>query len=129
MIKIHFLKSLLSILLGVNLLLAGILPSASYELSKLPQLLDHFEIHQTESKSSISLMDFLVLHYFSEHGKSNHCDIPHLHQHGPAMVFIFSEPSIFTLENLPEVSSQKNEDYLLQYHFSIESSLLQPPQV
>lgn len=110
-------------------MLAGILPSASYELGKLPQLLDHFEIHQTESDYSISLLDFLVLHYFSEHGKSNHCDIPHLHQHGPAMVFIFNEPSSFALEILPEVSKQKNEEYLLQYHFNIESSLLQPPQV
>lgn len=102
---------------------------ASREFIKIPQLIEHFKEHQSCSGDSISFLDFLALHYFTEHGHSDHCDLPDLHLHSAPPLFILTEPNdIFCIQPLPVTVLETRDWYTLHYHFSLISNLLQPPQ-
>jgi len=123
------LKQLLTIALGLNLLIAGIFPMANKEFIKIPQLIEHFNEHQSCSGHPLSFIDFLALHYFTEHGHSDHCDLPDLHLHSAPPLYIHTEPQdIFNVHTLPTAILENKDWYTLHYHFSLISTLLQPPQ-
>lgn len=123
-----FLKTILSILLALNLFVAGIFPAAEAEWAKLSQLVTHFEDHQKEAGAEISFVDFLLLHYYSEHGKCGHSDLPHCCHSGIAHAFIITYPESISIDFFIAETGFYNENYGFNYCFNLIHSLLQPPQ-
>jgi hypothetical protein len=84
---------LASLLLSFHILLGSLLPHADYtELSKLPELYEHYQLHQRQSNGQLGLTDFLVMHYTDREHQQSEDDVqlPFQHHHScTAIVFYF----------------------------------------
>jgi len=123
------LKTIFSILLALNLFLAGVFPVSDSEWAKLSQLIEHFEDHKKETKADMSFLDFLLLHYYSEHGKCGHSDIPHCCHTGSALIYFITYPETIAIDVFVSELGFSREFFSFNYFFNLVHSLLQPPQI
>lgn len=128
-------------LLSFHILLGSFLPSMECweELSRLPQLMAHFEKHKQESNGRITFCTFMQMHYAtaSQHAqnapdseKNQHETLPSLSGHSLHSYVIadfhfsgYSEPLV--------TEFQDNNTYWWNnlYSFQHHSSLLNPPNL
>ncbi|QNH61377.1 hypothetical protein [Hymenobacter sediminicola] len=136
-------KSALAFLLGLLMLTSSLIPQNDLaELGKLPQLLQHYRFHHSEAGGSLSLRQFLVLHYGSgtahyQHQHSarhdqDHHDLP-LRCHHDCVLAAFVLPAARLLVQAGQRMSWPTTIYSAAvrplYSFSFSTSLLQPPRV
>jgi hypothetical protein len=122
------LKLIFSILLAFNLFAAGIFPGAEKEWAKLPQLFEHYGEHQKEADAEMSFLDFLFLHYYTEHGACGHSDLPHCCHSGSILTYIPSYSTLVSFDIFVLEASFRKENYSFNYYFNLINSLFQPPQ-
>ncbi|MBX7240258.1 MAG: hypothetical protein K1X92_00820 [Bacteroidia bacterium] len=59
------------------------------EVVELPNLYKHYQKHNLESKTPVSLLDFVYMHYFDDNHTQNdseHNDLPFQHQHSETLI-------------------------------------------
>lgn len=98
-----------------------------HELPKMVGLVEHFEHHEVESGGKLSFIDFLVLHYASDHEhEEDHCALPFQHVCAAAFVAVIPQNSV-TFSDV-----QPKSEHLNQYTFSVVRdhipNVWQPPK-
>ena len=67
----------------LHIWMTSVAPGGLFELFKLPDLAEHYQEHEAESGGDMTLVDFLIMHYFdAEHEKrdgSRHGGLPFHH--------------------------------------------------
>lgn len=109
------------------------------EAGKFPGLVQHYQIHQANSREVISFAEFLSLHYgkaYQKHlGDHDHSDLPmkhHSHEHDCCALALslaaMPEELSFQLSILPDEqqSSQFHEPQCRPHPFA--GSIFQPPR-
>lgn len=93
-------KAIVALFLCAHMWLAGIAPGGLIELFRLPELTGHFEEHSQESGGCLTILDFLVMHYFdTDHAQrdgARHGNLPFHHTSGanPLYVTNFTPPQL-----------------------------------
>ena len=126
-------KGFLVCLLSFNLLIGNLLPGNDWhELAKLPDLVQHYQLHLQKADGQISFLTFLQMHYGagSEHkGTEDHSKLPCLNLHVSVLLCL---PSRLTLEvadvKTAVFSRLKNFFWNNLYSFQFRSVLLNPPK-
>lgn len=126
-------KRLLAYMLSINLLVGSMLPGGGCgELAKLPDLLQHFQLHVQKSRGEMSFLTFLHMHYGagSKHvDTEDHSSLPCLHVHSLVAPFVPNALSVyFTSNKVPELSGLKNFFWNNLYSFQFYRVLLNPPK-
>lgn len=121
-------KFFISIVLAFNLFAAGVFPGAESEWTKFSQLFEHYKEHQKEADVELSFLDFLLLHYYSDHGSCGHSDIPHCCHSGSTLVYLPAYYELVAFEFFVLEASLRNGNYGFNYCFNLINPLLQPPQ-
>ncbi|UOR03895.1 hypothetical protein MUN82_13165 [Hymenobacter aerilatus] len=133
-------KSVLAFFLALLMLLGSLIPQNDLsELTKLPELLDHYQYHHTVAGGSLSLSEFLVLHYSPNtthylHAHSAQHNIEHqklpLHSHHDCVMAAYvlpTRPIVVPLRvHWPTPALRASEGPM--YAFSFSRALLQPPR-
>lgn len=126
-------------LLSFHILLGSFLPSMECweELSRLPQLMAHFEKHKQESKGQISFWTFMQMHYAtaSQHAQNAPDSEKHQHETLPSLSghslhsYVITDFHFLTFsEPLVTEFQEKNTFWWNNlYSFQHQSSLLNPP--
>lgn len=126
-------KGFLVCFLSFNLLIGSLLPGNGWqELAKLPDLVQHYQLHLQKADGPISFLTFLQMHYGanSKHkGAEDHSKLPCLHLHASVLLCL---PTLLTLE-VGEVKTTaftllKNFFWNNLYTFQFQSILLTPPK-
>ena len=115
-------------MLSANLFIAGLIPGNTGELYKIPGLLEHFASHKAID-AEFSFADFLIMHYFTQHGKEQgHEKLPGDHIHCAACYYVL--PSDCMIEEVKKVQilEQKSFPYLFSYFLELPKVILQPPK-
>ena len=128
-------KKLVTIFLLTIVIAGSFLPNMdTCELSKIPQLIHHYQEHTELRKQSISFIDFLLLHYgvgkeSGEHrDQEDHDNLP-FHAHTfHAMIPALTESVSFSFYKF-EPLHFLNSEYLYSEYFEYSFSLLQPPRI
>lgn len=135
-------KSVLTFFLGFLMLSGSLLPQNDVaELSKLPQLVQHYRFHHSVAGGGLSLSEFLTLHYGpasvahyqcvrSARHSLDHESLP-LHNHHDCVLLPFvlpaGRPAVHARPaGWPATAYRKSRRPL--YAFAFSSSLLQPPR-
>ena len=120
-----------SLLLSFHILLGSLLPHADYtELSKLPELCEHYQLHQRQSNGQLGLADFLALHYTDRAHQQSEDDVqlPFQHHHSCTAIVFFFLPD-FNFQFTPLLLKSSAGFRLLSFFFpSYLSSIFQPPK-
>src|SRR4051812_9729015 len=106
---------LASLLLAFHILLGSLLPHADYtELTKLPDLYEHYQTHLQRSGGQLSLASFLLMHYADRHHQQseNHEKLPFQHSHS-CMGIVFYYLAHFDFEFNPLLSAAN-----VGYHYA-----------
>ncbi len=106
-----------------------------YELFRLPLLIEHFLEHQ-EQEGKLSLIDFLHLHYSTEHNNSDtdeHNQLPFKNhregfQHPTLSVVLFSEVFAIEFHSFPS-SVSHTSSYQAEVSVGMKNGIWQPPQL
>jgi hypothetical protein len=128
-------KKLLTIFLLTIVISGSFLPNMdTCELSKIPQLLHHYQEHTALRKQSISFLDFILLHYGAGKASGEHQDqedhdkLP-FHAHTfHAMIAALTETVSFSFYKFESLHFF-NTVYLYADYSEYSFSLLQPPRV
>jgi hypothetical protein len=127
-------KGILAISLASILMLQILLPAMDVrELTKLPDLLQHYHEHKAENPS-INFLSFLKLHYTNashhEQDHERHHELPFTNHHAAHSAFV-----VFTITTF-ETSFQGITESEISYSFytepaekNITFSIWQPPKV
>ena len=126
-------KRLLAYILSINLLVGSMLPGGGCgELAKLPDLIQHYQLHVQKSSGTISFLTFLQMHYGagSKHvDTEDHSSLPSLHFHALVALFVPTVLSVYFLgTKIPELSGLKNFFWNNLYSFQFQRILLNPPK-
>lgn len=126
-------KRLLAYILSINLLVGSMLPGGGCgELAKLPDLIQHYQLHVQKSDGTISLLTFLHMHYGagSKHvDTEDHSSLPSLHFHLLVALFVPTALSMyFSGTTTPELSGLRNFFWNNLYSFHFQRILLNPPK-
>jgi hypothetical protein len=125
-------RTFISIALASLLLFSSLLPGFGVkELQKIPLLLEHYKEHKQKAGKLFSFLDFLKLHYATEHGKSgcHHEGMPFLNI-SAGLSFILSDFHLsFRLKPVPVISSKVQFTYTNNYSFQSVFCILQPPRI
>ena len=83
-------KSWVAFFLTINILAQSLLPPASMELLRSPELWEHFREHQRQTTEPLSFWAFLQMHYTadSEHTKHKKHHLPSFNSGSTAGFFI-----------------------------------------
>lgn len=133
-------KSVLAFFLALLMLAGSLIPQNDLaELTKLPELVDHYQYHHTVAGGSLSLSEFLVLHYSPNtthylHVHSAQHNIEHqklpLHSHHDCVMAAYvlpTRPVVVPLRvHWPAPTLRASERPM--YAFSFSRALLQPPR-
>ncbi|GHB85075.1 hypothetical protein [Persicitalea jodogahamensis] len=127
-------KSFLVCFLSFNLLIGSLLPGNGWhELAKLPDLVQHYQLHLQKADGDISFLTFLQMHYGagSEHkGTEDHSKLPCLNLHASVLLYL---PTLLVLEvadvKTAVFSRLKNFFWNNLYSFQFKSILLNPPKL
>ena len=131
-------------LLACLMLVGSLIPQNDLtELSKLPQLLEHYRYHHSVAGGGLSLPEFLAEHYgagtrhlsgctLSEWHRQDHQNLP-LHSHGPGctlVVFVLNaaRPVVPPAHPTPLVARLYRPAAHSLYQYSPGQGLLQPPR-
>lgn len=111
---------------------ASLLPQMdTYELSKLPHLVDHYQEHSRQN-ASFTLLDFLSLHYGDQkkHHEDNHQDTGCLpfQQHAMSGLFFVLETVYFACTQQAEYQIIRKPFYKAVYHTVYLARIWQPPK-
>jgi hypothetical protein len=111
---------------------ASLLPQMdTYELSKLPHLIEHFQEHSRKN-ASFTLLDFLSLHYGSQkkNHEDNHQDTGCLpfQQHAVSGLFFVLDTVHFICTQQTEYQMIRKPFYKAVYHTVYVASIWQPPR-
>jgi hypothetical protein len=129
-------KKLIAIFLLIILVTGSFLPNMdTCELSKIPQLLEHYREHSEVKDQYISFVDFLLLHYGvgkeseAHRDQDEHENLP-LHKHTIHNVIAFApvETISFSFHRFIP-ATVLNAEYLYSEYSEYSFSLLQPPRV
>ena len=125
------LRSLLSLVLASNLLFTSLLPGIGWlELGKIPLLVDHYQKHLDEEGTSISLIDFLELHY----SPSSHHDEPEHESQLPqwtfqsGQFFVASNLQVVEYINAPLSEITHRSIYTDNYSLTLVEEITNPPK-
>lgn len=97
-------------ILAVYILFCGLIPKTDLrQLSHLPDLIAHYQLHQLEAKIyclDFSLMDFLVIHFINaddhQHEENDgHQDLPFHSFHAASTFFLLSTNAAFSKARAP----------------------------
>lgn len=70
------------------LLLGGIFCNDMEEIGKIPSLVGHYIEHQQKENVDFDFIDYLVLHYSTDHQQSSdNPDLPFYHHNCPSLIF------------------------------------------
>lgn len=133
-------KSVLAFFLALLMLTGSLIPQNDLsELTKLPELLDHYQYHHTVAGGGLSLKQFLVLHYSPTtthylHAHSAQHNIEHqklpLHSHHDCVMVAYvlpARPVVVPVQvHWPAPTLRTLEGPM--YAFSFSRALLQPPR-
>jgi hypothetical protein len=105
-----------------------------YELFRLPLLIEHFLEHQ-EQEGKLSLIDFLHLHYSTEHknvDSTEHNQLPFKNhqdgfQHPPLNIVFFTEEFAIEFHSFPS-SVSHTSSYQAEVSVGKTNGIWQPPQ-
>ncbi|UYZ65101.1 hypothetical protein [Hymenobacter weizhouensis] len=137
-------KSVAAFLLGVWMLLGSMVPRHDLtELSKLPQLLDHYRYHRSLAAGRLSMLEFLALHYgpqgpghrrrpASARDAQDHHHLPLEHHHHDCLLVSFVLPAgrlALPPRLLPWPAPTYRPVPGTLYTFSVSSPLPPPPRV
>ncbi|HSZ24690.1 MAG TPA: hypothetical protein VK766_03175 [Cytophagaceae bacterium] len=128
-------KKLVSSFLLVIILIGSFLPNMdTCELSKIPQLINHYKEHTELRKQSISFIDFILLHYgvgkeSAEHqNQEDHNNLP-LHEHTfHSLLLDVIEPVSFSFCKFKSIHLL-NVEYLYSKYSEYSFRLLLPPKL
>jgi hypothetical protein len=138
-------KSVLSFFLACLMLVGSLIPQNDLsELSKLPQLVEHYRFHHSVAGGGLSAAQFLAEHYgsgtpqhfgctFSARHQQDHQGLP-LHGHHEcsshaAFFFLLANPAVALAGQLvPARSPAYRLAGHLQYQEGAANALLQPPR-
>lgn len=129
-------KRVIAFFLSWYLFMGSLLPGDSiFELSFLPSLIQHYQLHKQTETQGISFVDFLKLHYLNKkHEQSdpvNHSNLPmHHHSNIAAMDELVNKGMSHSAIGLVNYS---NKVYF-QFHFyspdnQFSSGVFHPPSV
>jgi len=108
--------------------LGSMLPGFNWhELPKMVSLVQHYEHHEEESNGKLSFVEFLVMHYATDHEQEeDHCALPF--QHICASVFLALIPqNLFVFEaQMPK--NQINNQYTFSIVRDHIPNVWQPPR-
>ena len=119
--------------LSFNLLIGSLLPGNGWqELAKLPDLVQHYQLHLQKADGPISFLTFLQMHYgagSAHKGTEDHSKLPCLNLHASVLLCL---PTLLKLE-VAEVKTTaftilKNFFWNNLYTFQFQSILLTPPK-
>jgi hypothetical protein len=123
---------LASLLLSLHILLGSLLPHADYtELSKLPDLYEHYQLHLAKSNGKLSLTDFLAMHYTdSQHSQSEgDVELPFQHHHTCVGAVVYFLPD-FQFQFTPiEPTADLSYPPLSPFFPTAFTSIFQPPKL
>ncbi|SHM18095.1 hypothetical protein [Hymenobacter psychrotolerans] len=135
-------KPVLAFFLGLLMLTSSLIPQNDLaELGKLPRLLEHYRFHHSVAGGSLSLGQFLALHYGAatahyQHPHSashdqDHHNLP-LRCHHDCTLVAFVLPAVRVVVLAGQRLSWPTPAYRVAsrplYAFSFSMSLLQPPR-
>ena len=98
-----------SLILAFYMLIGGLIPNSDFsQLVRIPDMMEHFQLHQEELADSgleLSFWDFIKIHFISPNGHEHDGD--EHHQNCPFQSFCSSTTFVFTsfTTTLPEVVS------------------------
>ncbi|QNE38457.1 hypothetical protein F1C16_02230 [Hymenobacter sp. NBH84] len=133
-------KPVLAFFLALLMLMGSLIPQNDLsELTKLPELLDHYQYHRTTAGGGLSLSEFLVLHYspntthylraHSAQHNIEHQKLP-LHSHHDCVMAAYvlpARPVVVPLRmHWPAPAHRVSQG--TSYTFSFSRALLQPPR-
>ncbi|MBK7086399.1 MAG: hypothetical protein IPH53_17810 [Flavobacteriales bacterium] len=93
-------KALVALIMCAHVWLACIAPGGLMEFFRLPELADHFKEHSEESGGSLTIVDFLVMHYFDidheQRDGARHGSLPFHHTAGASPFYVtnFTPPQL-----------------------------------
>ncbi|SNC67318.1 hypothetical protein SAMN06265337_1910 [Hymenobacter gelipurpurascens] len=136
-------KQVVAFLLGMLMLVSGLVPQNDLtELSKLPQLLEHYRYHRTLAQGQLSPLAFLALHYgphgtdhrqhpYTSRDAQDHHSLPLDQHHHDCVMVSFVLPTsrvAFPAPALAWPTTVYRAEAGPLYAFSVSNSLLQPPR-
>ena len=137
-------KSVASFLLGLVMLFSGLVPQNDLsELTKLPELAQHYRYHRALAGGNLSPLAFLALHYgpqgathhrnpVSSRDAQDHHKLPLEQHHHNCVLVSFVLPVAVPLAWLPRTVTWPAATYRPApgslYAFSVSRTLLQPPR-
>lgn len=91
--------------------------------------MQHYSEHRKEAAHGLTFIDFLVMHYHSDHAKKDdHSSLPLIKHQCAGMAFVI--PSAVKFKSVPIFHHpQHSTEVLLHYFFLNVHSLLQPPKL
>lgn len=130
-------KKLVAILLSLQILLGSLFPKVdAIQLARIGELVKHYQEHIAIENRNLSFVDFLIMHYSStsnhtKTAKHSHSNLPHLGSHQVVVAYcelmfknIIPSSSSTVFQSFPE----PNFTWQNFYHFSLSSTLLNPPK-
>jgi hypothetical protein len=122
----------ISFILFIQILAASLLPQMDFaELSKLPSLINHYQLHQTEKNYKGSFLDFLSLHY----GEKNEDGHDHSHlpfkncHHSFDYTFVAIRLVWASTETILEKNNKNTSLYKPSFYSNYFHEILQPPKL
>ncbi len=124
-------RGIAAFFLAINFLGQSLLPPASVELLRSPELWQHFREHQRETTAPLSFWAFLQMHYAadSEHTKQKPHHLPSLDLSGAASFCATPTPSVSFL-NCPVLGfiEKATFNWANSYSFLLTRALICPPR-
>jgi hypothetical protein len=108
--------------------LGSMLPGFDWhELPKMVSLVKHYEHHEAEAGGKLSFVDFLVMHYATDHEQQeDHCALPFQHVCSAAFVAVIPQNAVLFARVSPSTKPSN------QYTFSVVRdhipNVWQPPK-
>ena len=93
-------------------------------------MLDHFQLHKSETRQDISFVEFLSMHYdlkTAHEDPVHESELPFQAQYGNQLVFL-SDGIDFKAESQITILKKFPSAYLANYEFLYHSSILHPPK-
>lgn len=129
-------KKLVAILLSLQILLGSLFPKVdAIQLARIGELVKHYQEHVAIENRNLSFVDFLIMHYSStsnhtKTAKHSHSHLPQLGSHQVVIAYceLMFKNIIPSSSTVFQSFSEPNFTWQNFYHFSLSSTLLNPPK-
>lgn len=134
-------KRVVALFLATLLLFGSLIPQNDLsELNRLPELVEHYQYHHTVAGGSLSLGQFMVLHYSPDtthyqlvrEGKHRieHQKLPlHSHHNCIPVAFVLPVARLLVPTRVVRIRAPQRAAERPLYTFCFSAALLQPPRV